>query len=214
VGIKRHLHGLSMDDQVELYLFAGGYAGINPVEGDRANLCLLVEEATLRAAGGQIETVIAAAGVANPALAARLAGARPLADTTCTVAAVDTQTPARLWSGLPRLGDAALMLPPLCGDGMAMALRGAELCAMGAAAYLRGDCTLAEWEAAYTAAWRREFEERVRLAHIVQGLLLKPSLADALLALGARLPWAADYVVRATRGSVGNLSPLPTSESG
>lgn len=214
VGIKRHLQGLSLDDQVELFLFPGGYAGINPVEGGRANLCLLVEGGVFRAAGGQVEGAIAAAAAANPALAARLAGARPLADTTCTVAAVDTRSPPRLWAGLPRLGDAVLMLPPLCGDGMAMALRGAELCALGAAAYLRGGCSLAEWAASYAAAWRDEFEARVRLAHALQGLLMQPRLAGGLLTLGAWLPWAADYVVRATRGSVGDPSSLSILESG
>lgn len=202
VGLKRHLDGVAIPDQVELFLFPGGYAGINPVEGGRANLCLLVEEETFRAAGGQVESMIAAAGEANPALGERLAGARPVADTTCTVGAVNTQTPPRVWAGLPRLGDAALMLPPLCGDGMAMALRGAELCAAGAEAYLRGECTLAEWEARYTEAWHTEFAERVRVAHALQRLLMMPHLAGGLLTLGSWLPWAADYVVRATRGAV------------
>lgn len=214
VGVKRHYAGMSLPGQVELFLFAGGYAGLNPIENGtehrtesgRANLCLLVENDHFRAAGATPERMIAAAAAANPALAERLAGARPLPATTCTVGAVDTYSPARLWDGLPRLGDAALMLPPFCGDGMAMALRGAELCVAGADAYLRDECSLAQWEAAYTQAWRAEFAPRLRLAHLLQRFLLRPSLAGRLLTLGAWLPWAADYAVRATRGPV----PVPS----
>lgn len=202
VGLKRHLEGVPVSNQVELFLFPGGYAGINPVEGGRTNLCLLVEEKAFRAAGGQVDRMFAAAEAANPALAERLAGARPVSGTTCTVGAVNTQTPPQLWAGLPRLGDAALMLPPLCGDGMAMALRGAELCAAGAEAYLRGDCSLAEWKTDYTEVWRTEFSKRVQMAHTLQRLLMAPSLAGGLVKLGSWLPWAADYVVRATRGAL------------
>lgn len=214
VGVKRHYSGLSMPCQVALFLFEGGYAGINPVEGGRANLCLLVEEETFRAVGGTVEGMIAAAAAANEALGEQLAGAHPLEETTCTVAAVNTESPACPWQGLPRLGDAAVMLPPFCGDGMAMALRGAQLCVDGADAYLRGDCTLDEWAAHYTAAWRAEFAPRVRLARRLQRLLMMPHVAGGLLALGRHLPWAADYFVRATRGPVpasASSSSLPSS---
>ena len=200
VGVKRHYVELNMPPQVSLFLFDGGYAGINPVEGGRANVCMLVEEKFLRAAGGSVDALFDAAQTANPALADYLAGAVPLLNTTRTVAAVDTESPARPWQGLPRLGDAAIMMPPLCGDGMAMALRSAELCVAGADAYLRDRCTLAEWEAEYTSAWRAEFLPRVRVARRLQRLLLIPPLTGALLTLGGLVPPAADYFVHATRG--------------
>lgn len=214
VGIKRHYIGLALPPQVGLYLFAGGYAGINPIEEGRANLCMLVEDQTFRAAGGDVNRMFAAAQAANPALADLLAGATPLNHTTRTVAAVDTESPARPWQGLPRLGDAAVMMPPLCGDGMAMALRGAELCVAGADAYLRGECSLDEWEAEYTRAWRAEFASRVRVGRGLQRLLMMPSLTGGLLTLGGQLPFVADYLVRATRGSGAFPFSTPSSHTG
>jgi flavin-dependent dehydrogenase len=214
VGIKSHYRGLAVTDQVELFLFAGGYAGINPVESGHANLCLLVEEQAFRAAGGTVAGILHAAGAHNPALAERLADATPLPDTLCTVGAVDTGAPACPWQALPRLGDAVVMLPPLCGDGMAMALRGAELCVDGADAYLHGRTDLEAWATAYTHAWRAEFAPRVRLARGLQRLFMTPSLTGGLLSLGNHLPWAADYFVRATRGPVTSASATARAASG
>jgi flavin-dependent dehydrogenase len=105
------------------------------------------------------------------------------------------------------VGDAALMLPPLCGDGIAMALRSAELCAPLADAFLQGKMTTGEWAAAYRRAWRAEFGARVRLGRWMQRALLVPALADGLLATGALFPALADYLVQATRGVA---FPLPT----
>jgi flavin-dependent dehydrogenase len=65
----------------------------------------------------------------NPALNQRLAGGQIVPGSQVTVAAVDTAQPALPWDGFARLGDAVTLIPPLCGDGMAMALRSAELCA-------------------------------------------------------------------------------------
>jgi flavin-dependent dehydrogenase len=202
VGVKCHYTGLELRPQVELFLFPGGYAGLSPVEEGRANLCLLATYAAFAAAGRSIPALIAAAAAANPALAARLAGAQPVAETACAVAPVDTAAPATPWQGAPRLGDAAVMLPPLCGDGMAMALRAAEICAPLADAYLAAALSCEEWAHAYRRAWQAEFGARVRLGRVLQRLLLMPGLAGKLLAVGARLPALTDYLIRATRGPV------------
>jgi flavin-dependent dehydrogenase len=199
LGVKQHVTGVEAGERVGLYFFRGGYCGVAPVEGGRANVCLLADRAAFDRAGGRPEAMLAAARAWNPALAALLAAARPEPGTLRSVAAVDTRSAPVPWAGGPRLGDAATMLPPLAGDGMAMALRGAELLAPLADAYLRGRLTWSGWEAAWGTAWHAEFGRPVRWARGLEMLLAVPALADGLLGLGRLLPGLGARLVSATR---------------
>ena len=143
VGIKCHFTQLAMPAQVELYLFDGGYVGINGVENGHANVCALASYSAFARAGRSPSALIAAAAQWNPAFGERLRGALALPETECAVAPVDTRRPAYPWNGLPLLGDTAAMIAPLVGDGMAMALRSAELCGPLVDSYLQGMLLLA-----------------------------------------------------------------------
>ena len=143
VGVKCHYSGLRLPPEVQLYLFDGGYAGLSPVEDGRANLCLLASKQAFARAGGGARAMLDAVARWNGALATALAGGEPVEGSEVAVAPVDTGRPATPWQGFARVGDAATMIPPLCGDGMAMALRAAELCAPLAHDFLRGHTSLA-----------------------------------------------------------------------
>ena len=199
VGVKCHYSGLALPPEVRLYLFGGGYAGLAPIESGRANLCMLVPRAAFAQAGGSVPTMIAAAVRANPALGEDLGSGRLLPESAVAVAPVDTGQVGIPWDRFARLGDAAVMIPPLCGDGMAMALRGAEMCAPLAHDFLRGDRTLESWEAAYSAAWHHEFDRPVRVGRRLQALLGMPGLGSALLGIGAIVRPLPAWLVRATR---------------
>jgi flavin-dependent dehydrogenase len=209
IGVKAHYTGLRMPPQVELFLFPGGYAGINPIEGERANVCMLIDYQGFIRAGQSVAGVMAAVTKCNGAFARRLHGAQLVPETTTAVAPVDTRRRAEPWAGLACLGDTAAMIPPLCGDGMAMALRSATLCAPLADAFMRGQLTLAAWQQAYTSAWHREFRQRLRLGRWLQNLLGQRGVRDVLIGLGQRLPTVADYLVQATRGT-GKQTALDT----
>ena len=118
---------------VELILFAGGYAGLQLVEADRAVLCALLPAARLRAVGGQWSSLLDALMDECPHLRERLAGARALLDRPLTIAglpygyvhAPDRRDPP----GLFRLGDQAAVIASLTGDGVALALASGSLAA-------------------------------------------------------------------------------------
>ncbi len=209
VGIKCHYSELTMPNQVELFFFPGGYAGLNPVEGGRANFCFLLSYAAFQRAGQSVPAALAALVEWNPAIGRRLANGRLLTETVATVAAVDTGRPAAPWDGVACVGDTAVMLPPLCGDGMAMALRSAELCAPLAHAFLRHEIDLASWAATYQKCWHAEFSRRVRTGRLLQRMLAQPVLADAAVRLGQVVPPLATYFVNATRGAL----PQPSSSA-
>jgi menaquinone-9 beta-reductase len=214
VGVKCHFTGVCLRNQVELFFFRGGYAGLNPVEGGRANLCVLASYEAFTEAGRSISGMLEAAIGGNRALAKRMAGAQAIVSTECAVAPVDTHRRAQSWGEMAHLGDSAVMLPPLCGDGMAMALQSARLCAPLADAYLRGNISLGRWETLYRRAWSQEFHRRVWLGRRLQQLLQVPVLAEGLLLTGTLFPTLADYFIASTRGQVPAASMSPASTAG
>jgi flavin-dependent dehydrogenase len=201
VGVKGHYVGIAMPPTVELFFFPGGYAGVSPVEEGRVNVCLLTSYTAFSQAGKRVETMFAAAATWNKALGQRLAGGCLLPETAITVAPVDVYRPATPWDGVACLGDAAAMIPPLCGDGMAMALRSTALCAPLAHDYLRSSLSLPGWASEYRRRWHAEFDRRLRVGRLVQRLLALPVVSDQFVRLGRLVPGLANYLVRATRGN-------------
>jgi menaquinone-9 beta-reductase len=204
VGVKSHYAGVPFQPAVELFFFRGGYAGLSPIEEGKTNFCLMVSYQLFAEAGRSIAGLLEMVIANHAPLAQRLASAEPVAGTECTVAPVETARRAKPWDGAATVGDTTVMLPPLCGDGMAMALRSTELCLPLADAYLQGALTLPAWATIYRQQWQQEFSRRVWLGRWLQRLFRKPLIVDALLATGAQFPVWADYFVEATRGEVGD----------
>jgi flavin-dependent dehydrogenase len=200
VGVKAHYTGLRLAPAVRLYLFDGGYVGLSPIEGGRANLCLLASEEAFARAGKRSAAMLDAVASLNPALARDLAGGQRLDESVVAVGAVDTERPTVLWDECARLGDAATMIPPLCGDGQAMAIHAAELCAPLIDQVLDGRRSLESWRAAYAASWRAAYDRPLRTARRLQALLGRPFVGNALIQLGAVAPGLARHLVLATRG--------------
>lgn len=205
VGLKVHYHNVQMAPRVELYLFPGGYVGINPIEDGRANVCVLITYTAFQAAGKSLAGVLDMAAARHAQLADRLRETCIAGESECAVAPVDTQRRPAPWdddTAAACVGDTAAMIPPLAGDGMAMALRSAELCLDPAHAFLQGRLSLEGWAAEYERLWQREFSRRLRLGQALQAALTTPGLGDVLAGLGQRLPWAARWLLDGTRGRI------------
>lgn len=112
-----------LDSATELTLFPGGYAGLQPVEGGRAVLCIAVRRAEFHACGGGWFGLLAAIEATSRRFTAVLNGATPLLPRPLAVAGIPYgyQAPAEGANGLFRLGDQAAVIPSLTGDGMAIA---------------------------------------------------------------------------------------------
>jgi flavin-dependent dehydrogenase len=115
--------------RVELHLFPGGYAGLEPVEDDRANLCLVVRKRAFHAAGRSWPSLLDQLERSCPSLAERLKGARSSSDKALAVASIPYGYVRRRGDGVWRLGDQAAVIPSLAGEGMAIALHSARLAA-------------------------------------------------------------------------------------
>lgn len=190
VAFKLHLslsraQARELSSTVELFLFEGGYAGLQTVEAERQNLCLLIERRRLRALGGDFERVLESLLAGSPLLTARLRGAvphrvRPLALSGIPYGLVRTTS-----HGPFLLGDQAAVIPSFSGDGVAMALYGAALAAQS---FLAGR-TVAEFQAQLAS----DVTRGVRLAtHLSRAFTWRPTQR-----LVASLAHGAPFLMRA-----------------
>jgi flavin-dependent dehydrogenase len=167
----------ALEGHVELMLYRGGYAGLQPVEDGAANLCCLVERATLRQLGGSWEKLLAAMQQECGLLRERLRDAQALLERPLAVAAIPYGYVREGSDGVWALGDQAAVIPSFTGDGMSIALHSGCL---AAAMYLRG-----ETAEQFQERLRREVSGQVALATMVsRGLVWWPSRRVVSAAVG------------------------------
>lgn len=146
-----------LDGHIELILFPGGYAGLQPVENGAANLCLLVTRAKLKQCDGDWTQLLEMIRGASDHLAQRLQGAETMLDKPLALSAIPYgMLRAQAKDGLWRLGDQAVVIPSFSGDGMSIALHSAHL---AASTYLAGG-TAEEFQ----QQLRREVRSAVKVA--------------------------------------------------
>lgn len=216
VGFKMHYRlsraqAQALAGHIEIMLFDGGYAGLQPVEDGRANLCLLVTRARFAEVGRTWSTLVAALLKESPHLDRRLAAADALFDRPLTIAGVPygflyrpaVDDPA----GLYRVGDQFAVIPSFSGDGMAIAMHTGQA---GAAALARGKAAHA-----YHAERGAELRRQLRLAGLMQRYGREGAAQAALVAAARLWPGLTRLLAAWTRipGSARIYSALDRSAS-
>ncbi|MDK8191075.1 FAD-dependent oxidoreductase [Paenibacillus sp. UMB7766-LJ446] len=204
VGVKSHFQGITIPSRVELYFCKGGYVGISPIEDGIANVAALLTLDTVRGSGKSVKDILQAASLTNERLAVRLAEGSPVQGTQVSIAPLHLSNVPEPWSQYPHIGDAMLMIPPLCGDGMSIALRSALLCAEWTDKYLQGKISFEQWQHEYSKEANREFTRLLRRARGIQKLAFAKA-NKFYPGLVRMVPGLATYLVKATRLSEINL---------
>lgn len=179
----------------ELLLFEGGYAGLQPVERDMANLCFVVDPARFAALGGRFDALLSDLSAELPHLARRLEAAVPLLDRPLAISGLPygylLDPDAACGTAWP-LGDQAAVIPSFTGLGMSLALHGAML-AVGA--LLAG-----EGVGAYARRLRRDAGGAVARATRLQRLVGERGRGpERLLRIARAAPPLLSAAIRLTR---------------
>ena len=203
VALKAHFNGPPLPGRIELHAFPGGYCGMSEFEGGAANICLLVRQSVFRDAskGGpvDVESFIEWIQAQNARLRDWLSQAERIDERWISVGEVPFVSKRAVVSDVLMAGDAAGLIAPLAGDGISMALRSGSLAAVGVADFLAGRLSVNGLQRRYAAQWRRAFGSRLRLARVLQGLMLRPRLLSPALRVVAAVPPLGDFIVRHTR---------------
>ncbi len=197
----------ALQSHVELILFRGGYAGLQPVEDGVANLCCLVDRTALQRIGGRWPHLLRTMQQDCALLRERLHNATPLLEKPLAIASIPygyvrPSTPDGLWS----LGDQAAVIPSFTGDGMSIALHSGSL---AAAMLLRG-----QTPAAFQRQLHDELSTQVALATTLsRGLLWTPtrSLFTAAATLWPTLITTAARTTRISPTALANILQARTT---
>ncbi len=200
VGVKRHFRGPFPQDLVGLHTVPGGYCGISAVENDLVNVCYLTHTIALHDNGG-IAHFEERGLRANPLLGRYLDQLSPAFERPLVISQVDFARKKTAQDHVLMLGDAAGLIHPLAGNGMAMALRSAALLAPFAAQFLRGDLTRRQLESRHTQIWHREFGTRRYVSWGLQSVFESATLSEAMCGAANAIPALARLVIRSTHGS-------------
>src|SRR5207247_4409999 len=200
-AVMAHVRGARVQgDHGEMIVTPYGYCGINPLPGGLANVCVVVERGELGRVAGRgrrLADFLRERIASHPLTRARLEGAEIAAGPWAT-GPLACRSARCVDDAVLLVGDAAGFYDPFTGEGIGMALRGAELAAeVLAAALLRGRTGRRALEP-YEAERRRAFRSRLRLDRLLQLLLKSPRLTDWVARRLRRDPSLADLLARVT----------------
>jgi flavin-dependent dehydrogenase len=195
IGVKYHIETDFVRDTVGLYNFEGGYCGINAVEDGKFNLCYLASRNHLRHFGS-IEEMEQQILWRNPVLERLFRDSTFLFDKPEVINEINFEAKAPVEQHLLMAGDAAGLITPLCGNGMAMAIRSGKF---AAEAILSGK-TRQEVESHYRLAWNAEFRQRLWVGRKVQGLFGAKGASILARNIIQHVPFLARQIIKRTHG--------------
>jgi len=200
LGVKYHLRlpGFARN-LIALHNFADGYAGISAIEEDKLCFCYLTTRTNLRR-HGTIAAMEQQVLAQNPHLREILHTAEVLYPQPEVINEISFAPKQPVEQHVLMCGDAAGLITPLCGNGMAMALHGAALGAAAAHDFLTGHTSRAAMENAYAHAWRAQFGARLRVGRVVQRLFGGPVLSELVVGGLRHLPGVVRGLMRRTHG--------------
>lgn len=170
IGIKYHVRTDFPKDKIALHNFKSGYCGISAIEDDKYNLCYLGSRDALRQ-HGSIEAMEEALVKKNPHLNYIFNNSEFIFEKPEVINAFSFASKQAVEQHVLMSGDAAGLITPLCGNGMAMAIHSAKILS---------DCIEEHWadgvldrkalETNYIRGWNHAFKKRLRIGRQTQVL--------------------------------------------
>lgn len=194
MGFKTHFKNIVSEGNLEMYSFPGAYLGIAPIEDNKYNVACL---ANLKEVGR----------FSHPQLfIENLISQNPFIHTHTALSTGDNlfgqwmtaaipafgikQTPD--WLDTYFIGDAAVTIPPACGNGLAMAILGGRLVAEYAVRF--------EAEK-FKKMWIKRCLSQMFWGKLLHKFLLNPSYSSHLLKIGNSCPYLSQKIFELTRQS-------------
>lgn len=199
LGVKYHLRYDQPRDLIALHNFADGYAGISAIEQDKYCFCYLTTRQNLKE-HSTIPALEKAVLARNPQLRRILHEAEFLYEQPEVINEISFAPKQAVEDHVLMCGDAAGLITPLCGNGMAMAIHGASVVAEHTHAFLQGQQSRAALEVAYQQEWQQRFGQRLRVGRAVQRLFGQPVLSEAVVGTLRYWPTAVRALMQRTHG--------------
>ncbi len=200
IGVKYHIQYPHPENLIALHNFKDGYCGISQIEAGKSCLCYMTTAANLQQNGNSIEQLEASVLWKNPKLKTIFKEAEMLSERPLTISQISFQQKKRVENHLLFIGDAAGMIPPLCGNGMSMAMHGSKLAFQNIDEYFGVHRNRNLLESNYEQQWNQHFSMRIQTGKLVQRMFGNESITGFFLNTMSLVPSLSKRVIEATHG--------------
>lgn len=199
IGVKYHVKADHPIDLIALHNFEGGYCGVSQVEGGITNLCYLSKRENLKKHGeiGEMEKEILHK---NPELKRLFTESEFLWEKPEVINEISFEMKQPVENHILMCGDAAGMITPLCGNGMAMAIHGAKILSEKVNRFLKHNMNRHEMEFSYEMEWQALFRNRLWFGRQVQRLFGNQSLSNFSVRLINNVKPLSRMIIKGTHG--------------
>lgn len=206
VGVKYHVLSAHPEHRISLHNFRGGYCGVCNVDQGATNLCYLTHRDNLRKFGSvsEMERHVL---FENPHLKSIFENAAFLFRKPEVINEISFHTKGPVENHMLMAGDSAGMIAPLCGNGMAIAIRSAAILSDIVSAYCTNAIDRATMESLYRRRWNELFRFRLWFGRGVQHLFGNPLASASVVTFANAFTGAAKALARNTHGQPFGLHP-------
>lgn len=200
LAVKIHVKGDFPNNKVALHNFEGGYCGVSKVENNTINLCYITNFTGFKKYKDindfQKEVVFK-----NTYLKTIFESTTPVFEAPLTISQISFSQKNPVENHIIMCGDTAGMIHPLCGNGMGMAIRSAQMASDLIIDYLQGKIkTRLELEKRYQKLWNKAFRTRLKVGHLVAKLFNKKQLAEVSIKVLKWFPALLPKIIKQTHG--------------
>ncbi len=201
VGVKYHINMELSERRISLHNFQGGYCGVSRVEDNKYNLCYLAHRDPIRK-HGDLDGFEKAVMQKNPHLQQIFENAEFLLDKPEVINEITFDKKEPVFDHIFMCGDAAGMITPLCGNGMAMAIHSAKILSeLIIASYKSSKFNREKLESDYAQAWRSAFALRLWSGRKIQGLFGTGSASSLGVIIGKYFKPVSKFLITQTHGN-------------
>jgi len=198
-GVKYHIRTDQPADQISLHNFKDGYCGISQVEDQKFTLCYLTHRNNLKKYGN-IKSMEEAVMYKNPFLKSLFLNSEFLYDRPEVINEISFATKQPVDNHVLMAGDAAGMITPLCGNGMALAIHSAKILSELIVGFGRGEITRNQLETLYTRKWNTMFARRLWAGRQIQQLFGAEWTSNLAVSIMKNAEPVAGFLIRQTHG--------------
>ncbi len=207
LAVKGHFEGEFPDDLVALHNFKGGYCGVSKVENDLLNICYLSDYRSFQRFKN-IDDFQKEVLYKNPLLREVLENSRPVFEKPLTISQISFLPKNPVENYILMSGDAAGMIHPLCGNGMAMAIHSAKILSELIERFFTNEIQSRKaLELAYAKQWNRQFQKRLLAGRVFQTFFRMDALSEFMLSGLMMVPNLLPFFIRQTHGKPISVDP-------
>lgn len=200
LAVKTHVKGDFPSDLVALHNFEGGYCGASKVEDGSINLCYITDYNSFKKYKN-IDDFQRSVIYKNRNLETLFECSEKVFKSPLTISQISFSPKDPVEHHVIMCGDTAGLIHPLCGNGMSMAIRSAQIASKLILRYFQSSAlTRDSLEEAYKKAWNKAFRRRLKAGQLISQILRNKRWSGFFFIILTWFPFLIPGIIKLTHG--------------